>query len=167
MPIHKHLLVRAEVKRPITEEKEIKKWLKKLVNKIDMNIIKGPFAGYVCKEGNRGLTGTVMIETSHISIHIWDEPSPALVQFDVYSCAEYSTNEVLAELITMEPVKVEHMLIDRDSKPEDVKSGLYGSCFKITNHSVSEHKSHPKIQKYDDEEKRKEIIRKGYISSYE
>ena len=119
MPIHKHLLVRAEVKRPITEEKEIKKWLKKLVNKIDMNIIKGPFAGYVCKEGNRGLTGTVMIETSHIAIHVWDEISPALVQCDVYSCAEFSSNEVLIEFAPMGITKIDHILLDR---AEDIRT---------------------------------------------
>ena len=35
MPKHKHLIIRAEVIRPITSEKEIKKWLRKLVKKID------------------------------------------------------------------------------------------------------------------------------------
>ncbi len=113
MPKHKHLIIRAEVNRPITSEKEIKKWLRKLVNKIDMKIIKGPYAGYVTKEGNRGITGVVMIETSHIAIHIWDEESPALVQCDVYSCAEFSMNEVLAEFVDMEVVKIDHILLDR------------------------------------------------------
>jgi len=116
MPIHKHLIIRAEVNSPITSEKEIKKWLKNLVNKIDMKIIKGPFASYVTKEGNRGITGIVMIETSHIAIHIWDEQSPALVQADVYSCASFSMNEVLAEFIEMDVVKIEHMLLDRESE---------------------------------------------------
>jgi len=116
MPIHKHLIIRAEVNSPITSEKEIKKWLKNLVNKIDMKIIKGPFASYVTKEGNRGITGVVMIETSHIAIHIWDEQSPALVQADVYSCASFSMNEVLAEFIEMDVVKIEHMLLDRESE---------------------------------------------------
>ena len=113
MPKHKHLIIRAEVIRPITGEKEIKKWLRKLVKKIDMNIIKGPYASYVSKEGNRGITGIVMIETSHIAIHVWDEISPALVQCDVYSCAEFSSSEVLMELAVMEPTKIEHMLLDR------------------------------------------------------
>ena len=113
MPKHKHLIIRAEVKYPITSEKEIKKWLRNLVKKIDMKIIKGPYASYVSKEGNRGITGVVMIETSHIAIHIWDEVSPALVQCDVYSCAEFSSNEVLLELTDMEPTKVEHMLLNR------------------------------------------------------
>ena len=115
MPIHKQLIIRAEVNRPLTSEKELKKWLKKLVKKIDMKIIKGPYAAYVSKEGNRGLTGIVMIETSHVSIHIWDEIKPALVQCDVYSCAEFSTNEVLAEFIPMEVVKIEQMLLNREN----------------------------------------------------
>ena len=119
MPAHKHLIIRAEVNRPITSEKEIKKWLRNLVKKIDMNIIKGPYASYVSKEGNRGITGIVMIETSHIAMHVWDETSPALVQCDVYSCAEFSSSEVLMELAVMEPTKIEHMLLDR---AEDIRT---------------------------------------------
>ena len=78
-----------------------------------MNIIKGPYASYVSKEGNRGVTGVVMIETSHISIHIWDEDKPALVQCDVYSCAEFSSNEVLAEFIPMDVVTINQMQLNR------------------------------------------------------
>jgi len=113
MPVHKHLIIRAEVRHPITSERELRKWLRNLVKKIDMKIIKGPYAAYVSKEGNRGLTGIVMIETSHISIHIWDEESPALVQCDVYSCAEFSSNEVLAEFVPMDVVTIDKIVLDR------------------------------------------------------
>ena len=119
MPKHKHLIIRAEVNRPLKGEKETKQWLRKLVKKIDMKIIKGPFAGYVTKEGNRGITGVVMIETSHIAIHVWDETLPALVQCDVYSCAEVSSNEVLAEFIDMEVTKIDHIMLDR---ADEIKS---------------------------------------------
>ena len=119
MPKHKHLIIRAEVNRPITSEKEIKKWLRNLVKKIDMKIIKGPYASYVSKEGNRGITGVVMIETSHIAVHIWDETSPALVQCDVYSCAEFSSNEVLSEFMDMEVTKIDHILLNR---AEEIKT---------------------------------------------
>jgi len=118
MPVHKHLIIRAEVNRPITNEKAIKKWLRNVVNKIDMKIIKGPYASYVQKEGNRGLTGVVMIETSHISIHVWDEDRPALVQCDVYSCAEFSSNEVLAEFVPMDVTKIDHILLNRANELE-------------------------------------------------
>ena len=84
-----------------------------------MNIIKGPYAAYVSKEGNCGMTAVVMIETSHISIHIWDENLPALVQCDVYSCAEFSSNEVLAEFMMMDVTKMDYMLLDR---AEEIKS---------------------------------------------
>jgi len=113
MPKHKHLIIRAEVNHPITSEKELKRWLRKLVKKIDMKIIKGPYTAYVSKEGNRGITGVVMIETSHIAIHVWDEISPALVQCDVYSCADFSSNEVLIEFTPMGVTKIDHMMLDR------------------------------------------------------
>ena len=135
MPVHKHLIIRAEVNHPITSEKELKKWLRNLVKKIDMNIIKGPYASYVSKEGNRGITAIVMIETSHIAIHVWDEMSPALVQCDVYSCAEFSSNEVLAEFVNMEPTKIEYMLLDRakEIKPTfSTKAHWSGPYYGIT-----------------------------------
>ena len=113
MPVHKHLIIRAEVNRPLVTEKSVRKWLRNLVKKIDMNIIKGPYASYVSKEGNRGVTGIVMIETSHISIHIWDEEKPALIQCDVYSCAEFSSNEVLSEFIPMDVVTIDKIVLDR------------------------------------------------------
>ena len=126
MPKHKHLIIRAEVNRPITSEKEIKKWLRNVVKKIDMKIIKGPYAAYVSKEGNRGITAVVMIETSHIAIHVWDEERPALVQCDVYSCAEFSTNDVLAEFVSMEVVKLDKILINRDSENAVIDDDMKG-----------------------------------------
>ena len=119
MPVHNHLIIRAEVNRPLVTEKSVRKWLRNLVKKIAMNIIKGPYASYVSKEGNRGVTGIVMIETSHISIHVWDENTPALIQCDVYSCAEFSTNEVLAEFVSMEVTKIDHILLNR---AEEIKT---------------------------------------------
>ena len=114
MPTHKHLLIRAEVRHPITSERELKKWLRDLVNVIDMKIVRGPYANYIEMPGNRGVTGMVMIETSHIAFHAWDEERPSLVQCDVYSCAEFSISDVLAQLNMMEPVKIEYMVLDRE-----------------------------------------------------
>ena len=116
MPKHKHLIIRAEVKHPITSEWELRKWLKNLVKTIDMKIVGGPYTAYVTKEGNRGITGVVMIETSHISIHIWDETTPALVQCDIYSCAEFQQGEVIMHLGIMKPKKIEYMMVDRSEE---------------------------------------------------
>ena len=116
MPEHKHLIIRAEVKHPITSEWELRKWLKNLVKIIDTKIVGGPYTAYVTKEGNRGITGVVMIETSHISIHIWDETAPALVQCDIYSCAEFQQGEVIMHLGIMKPKKIEYMMVDRSEE---------------------------------------------------
>ena len=116
MPEHKHLIIRAEVKHPITSEWELRKWLKNLVKIIDMKIVGGPYTAYVTKEGNRGITGVVMIETSHISIHIWDEERPSLVQCDIYSCAEFQQGEVIMHLDIMKPKKIEYMMVDRSEE---------------------------------------------------
>ena len=78
-----------------------------------MKIIKGPYASYVSKEGNRGITGVVMIETSHAAIHVWDEVNPALVQFDVYSCADFLIQDVLFQFKEMNPSKIEWKFMDR------------------------------------------------------
>ena len=116
MPEHKHLIIRAEVKHPITSEWELRKWLRNLVKTIDMEIVGGPHTAYVTKEGNRGATGVVMIETSHISIHIWDEERPSLVQCDIYSCAEFQQGEVIMHLGIMKPQKIEYMMVDRSEE---------------------------------------------------
>ena len=116
MPEHKHIVIRAKVLEPITSEKVLKKRLKDLTKIIKMKIIKGPYASYVTKDGNRGITGIVMIETSHIAIHIWDEESPALVQCDVYSCAEFQRGEVIMHLGSMKPKMIEYMMMDRSKE---------------------------------------------------
>jgi len=113
---HKHLLVNAKVKNPINSEQQGIDFLTNLVNQIDMKIIKGPFASYVDKEGNKGLTAVVMIETSHIAFHIWDEVDPGLVQFDLYTCGKLDLEKVLKifkETFNIE--SLEFILFDREN----------------------------------------------------
>ena len=55
-PIHKHLLIRAEVKNPPKEndEKYLVNWMRYLIQDIDMKLLFGPIARYVDVEGNEG-----------------------------------------------------------------------------------------------------------------
>lgn len=96
--LHNQLLLNGLSKNPIMKEEELKQWLSQLVDKIGMKTIIGPHAFYVEKEGNRGITGFVGIETSHIAVHVWDEQSPALVQFDLYTCSSLPLEDVLSIL---------------------------------------------------------------------
>ena len=97
-------------------EKEGIDFLINLVDSIDMKIIKGPFASYVNVEGNRGLTGIVMIETSHIAFHIWDEVRPGLIQFDLYTCGQLELDKVLSKFKeTFDVDTLDYILFDREN----------------------------------------------------
>ena len=116
MLFHKHLLINARVRNPINSEQEGIDFLTRLVERINMKIIQGPFASYVDKPGNRGLTAIVMIETSHIAFHIWDEEDPSLVQFDLYTCGELNlVDTLLAFGQAFEVVTLDYQLLDREN----------------------------------------------------
>ena len=116
MIYHKHLLVNAKVNNPINTEEQGIAFLTNLVNEIDMKIIKGPFASYVDKDGNKGLTAIVMIETSHIAFHIWDEIDPALIQFDLYTCGKLDLDKVISVFKdTFDLVEMDYILFDREN----------------------------------------------------
>jgi S-adenosylmethionine/arginine decarboxylase-like enzyme len=85
--LHNHILLNGPVKNPPRDTEEAIEWLRQLVSDIDMKVIQGPYASYVEVPGNKGLTAAVMIETSHIAFHVWDEEDPALLQFDLYTCS--------------------------------------------------------------------------------
>ena len=114
MIFHKHILINAKVKNPIQNELEAIQFLDRLVDRINMKVIKGPFASYVDKEGNKGLTAIVMIETSHIAFHIWDEEDPGTLQFDLYTCGALNKDEVIKALQErFEIVSMDWRLYDR------------------------------------------------------
>lgn len=113
---HKHLIVRAEVNKPPFDTTQIELWLKKLVDDLGMKIMMGPISGYSPIVGNRGLTAAVVIETSHIVLHAWDEEDPAMLQLDVYSCSDVDPEMVLKAIQEFEPVHVDYKFLDRKSK---------------------------------------------------
>jgi S-adenosylmethionine/arginine decarboxylase-like enzyme len=118
---HKHLLIRAEVQNPPKNEEETISWMRKLIKTIDMNILAGPYSSQVSKKGNKGLSGVAIIDTSHISIHTWDEQNPALIQLDVYSCKEFKKADVIDCLEEFKPITVEYKYFDRETNFIEVK----------------------------------------------
>jgi S-adenosylmethionine/arginine decarboxylase-like enzyme len=95
---HLHLMVRAEITKPIQAEEYAKEWLTKLVDMIDMKIAAGPISKYVDMVGNEGVTGAVSVETSHIAFHIWEKTNPMILQFDLYTCGDLDHLFVLQHL---------------------------------------------------------------------
>lgn len=94
-------------------ELALETWFKDLTQKIGMKICIEPKAKYVNVEGNRGVTGLVGIETSHSSVHVWDECKPALLQMDVYSCAAFELETIVKKLAEFGLVRYKYMVIDR------------------------------------------------------
>jgi len=112
--VHKHLIIRAEVTTPPTDEQLTVEWMKKLISTIGMKVLMGPYAKYLDVVGNRGLTSVAIIETSHIAMHVWDEVSPALIQLDVYTCGPLDPQLVVNALQEFNPTKVEMKYLDRE-----------------------------------------------------
>lgn len=98
IPNHLHLLVKGYIKNPPKDEIILNKWFVELVQKVGMKVVAGPTSVYVDEKGNEGITGTVTLATSHASIHVWDNQTPALFQFDLYSCSDFTPNSVLEHI---------------------------------------------------------------------
>ena len=123
---HKHLLINALVKRPIKQTHEAEKFLQNLVITIDMKPLIRPVVRYVETEGNRGMTGAILIETSHVAFHIWDEQEPAKLRFDLYTCGELNDELVQAYVDRQFGIISGHwMLYDREDLMVLLDEGTY------------------------------------------
>jgi S-adenosylmethionine/arginine decarboxylase-like enzyme len=98
VPNHLHLLVKGYIKTPPKTDKVLNIWFTQLVNNVGMKVVAGPTSVYVDEPGNEGITGTVTLATSHASIHVWDAEKPAMFQFDLYSCSDYTPQQVLKHI---------------------------------------------------------------------
>ena len=113
--VHKHIIIRAEVLNPPLNELSTSESVKSLINNIGMKILMGPYAKYCEMQGNRGLTVATIIETSHIVMHTWDEPSPANIQLDVYTCGNFDPHTVFEWLKQYNPIRVDYKYLDREN----------------------------------------------------
>ena len=119
--VHKHLIVRAEATTPPMNEEFLRRWFEKFIKDIGMKVMMGPYVKYSNMKGNRGITGAAIIETSHIIMHVWDEPNPALLQFDVYSCGEFDP-ATICETIKKDfnTTKIEYKFLDREHNLKEI-----------------------------------------------
>jgi S-adenosylmethionine/arginine decarboxylase-like enzyme len=112
--VHKHVIIRAEVLNPPTDENSTSNSVRDLIDQIGMKILMGPYAKYCTMVGNRGLTVATIIETSHIVMHTWDECAPGLVQLDVYTCGPFDPHIVFEWLQQYAVLKIDYKYIDRE-----------------------------------------------------
>ena len=119
--VHKHLIIRAEAVSPPMDEEFLRRWLEKFISDIGMKVMMGPYVKYCNMEGNRGITGVAIIETSHIVMHVWDEPHPALIQFDVYSCGDFKHTDICKKIMDdFDIKKIEYKYLNRETGLQDI-----------------------------------------------
>jgi|TARA_R100000781_G_scaffold46037_1_gene31155 S-adenosylmethionine/arginine decarboxylase-like enzyme len=119
--VHKHLIIRAEAIRPPVDEEQLQNWLIEFIESINMKIMMGPYVKYCNMKGNRGITGVAVIETSHIVMHVWDEPNPALMQFDVYSCGDFNHTDICKKIMEDFDIhKIEYKYLNRETGLQDI-----------------------------------------------
>jgi len=119
--VHKHLIVRAEAIRPPVDEEQLKEWMLDFIKSINMKVMMGPYVKYCDMEGNRGITAIAVIETSHIVMHVWDEPNPALMQFDVYSCGDFNHTDICKKIMDDFDIhKIEYKYLNRETGLQDI-----------------------------------------------
>jgi len=124
--VHKHLIIRAEAINPPMEVSHLTDWMHNFIDYINMKVLMGPYVVYHNVPGNRGITGAAIIETSHIVMHVWDEPSPALMQFDVYSCGEFNPEDICKKIQKdFDIVKIDYKFLDRENGLKDVSGGYH------------------------------------------
>ena len=123
--VHKHLIVRAESRKPPMTEEYAIEWMKDFIKSINMKVLMGPYAKFLEVPGNTGLTVAAIIETSHIVMHTWTEVNPALIQFDVYSCGEFEAEDVCKKIAKdFELTKIEYKYLNRETGLMDISGGI-------------------------------------------
>ena len=119
--VHKHLIIRAEASRPPTDEEQLQNWMREFIESINMKVFMGPYVKYCNMPGNKGITAVAIIETSHIAMHIWDEPKPALLQMDVYSCGHFNHTEICKKIMDDFDIhKIEYKYLNRETGLQDI-----------------------------------------------
>lgn len=100
--LHQHLIVHCYIDNPPKEDdcSKIAAWMENLVHAIDMQILRPATARYCDQVNNRGMTADVLLTTSHMILHTWDEGRPYL-EFDLYTCSTMDINVVFQAINDM------------------------------------------------------------------
>lgn len=112
---HKHVIIRAYVNNPPKDADRLSDWCKEVVADVGMKVIAGPLVVYGDMPGNAGYTAVTVLDFSHLAIHSWDEVSPGLIEFDLFSCQSFDPKLVIDKMDKeFDIVKYDYMILHRD-----------------------------------------------------
>lgn len=112
---HRHLIVRAHVKNPPQDAEVLSEWCKRVISDVGMQVIGGPLVVRGEMKDNEGWTAVAILDFSHLSVHTWDRVSPALIEFDLFSCKDFDLNKVLDKINEFDMIYYSYIFVDRDS----------------------------------------------------
>lgn len=117
MLVHKHLLLQARFLARGRVESYYETWMSILVERIGMEKLTKPKAVRSMYKGNKGITCSCMITTSHIVLHTWEENHPGLLQLDIYSCKDFNIEDVIDHLknIWVDEHTIQYKYLDREN----------------------------------------------------
>jgi len=111
---HHHLLVNATFEEtPFVTDTFCEYWLQEIIDAIEMCPLYGPLGLRCENEYNKGYSAFAIIDTSHLSLHSWEEITPNLLQLDVYSCKAFDKNIVLDIVKKLKPLSLKYKFLDR------------------------------------------------------
>ena len=117
MLVHKHLLLQARFSARGRVASYYETWMNILIERIGMEKLTEPKAVRSMDKGNKGITCSCMITTSHIVLHTWEDTHPGLLQLDVYSCKDFNIEEVIDHLKTIwvDEHTIQYKYLDREN----------------------------------------------------
>lgn len=124
---HRQLILNAVVRNQNPSPQACQAWLDSLVPKIDMKTLVPASVVYCDDPGNEGVTGVVVITTSHAAFHFWDVNSdqPNRLSFCLYSCSWFDVQVVLDHIDQFWGLEsYEHKLLDRAWEIREIEPAL-------------------------------------------
>lgn len=82
----------AECTKNLNSTEKIHEFLTEVVKKVHMHILKGPLISPGIPE-NPGISGVILVDFSHISVHTFIRHNEALI--DVFSCKPFERNPMV------------------------------------------------------------------------
>lgn len=111
----KHLIIDSEGSRSVSRLDSVEfvyRFLEEVPKLTDMEVLIPPHVVRCHDLGNEGVTGVVVITTSHSSIHTW--PNSGTIRFDLYSCKDFDEKFILEEFQRrFSPEVMSHHVLER------------------------------------------------------
>lgn len=122
--LHKHLIVHANMANPPvkSDERAVEQWLTDIVHSMGMEVLRDASAAYCEQVGNRGMTADVLITTSHMILHTWDECEEPFLEFDIYTCSELDPDMGIEALQRFGAYNISYKFIDRYNGLTDIEN---------------------------------------------